>query len=321
VIRRAGIALAAVACAASLLGPTAASAQQTGTLTAGQLAADISTADNVTAAPANLTPSAATAAMDYPRVARNGCEVFYNVLKTKKPCVYGDKKSRTSVVLLGDSHASAWFPGLRLIASQQHWRLVIFTKIACSPPEVTTINLTQPPGSPYSACSTWRHNTESQIAKLHPALVIVTWADWISADAMPEPGIPTPYASPWLNGVKAIFDVLRRSAHRVMFISDMPFLGIDPPTCVSQNLSDVSPCNNNPRSASFYDPKLRAQEIQLAKSEHINWIDSTPWFCSATSCPVVVDHFMVYRDNAHMTPAWSQFIAPVLADSLLPVMR
>jgi hypothetical protein len=285
-------------------------------LTASQLAADLRAAAEITRVPANLAPPVSTATTADPTVVINGCEVLFDILMTSTPCVYGDRESRTSVVLFGDSHASAWFPALDWISKRERWRLVIFTKIGCSPPEVTVMH-----PAPYTECTIWRHNTEAQVAALHPALVIVSWARWIAGHATPEPGVPTPYASTWLNGVKATFDILRRSAKRVIFISDVPLLRIAAPDCVLQHLSDVSPCNHKRRGSSIYDPTLRSQEIKLARLERIDWIDPIPWFCSPIACPVVVGHFLLYRDNTHMTPPWSRFIAPVLRASLDSIMK
>jgi hypothetical protein len=38
-------------------------------------------------------------------------------------------------------------------------------------------------------------------------------------------------------------------------------------------------------------------------------------------CPVVVDNILMYRDAQHMTPQWSRFLAPVLADALKPIIQ
>jgi hypothetical protein len=36
---------------------------------------------------------------------------------------------------------------------------------------------------------------------------------------------------------------------------------------------------------------------------------------------VIVDNILVYHDNSHMTKQWARFIAPVLADTIVPIMR
>ena len=105
----------------------------------------------------------------------------------------------------------------------------------------------------------------------------------------------------------------------VVFISDTPTLGQWVPDCVSGHLSDVRPCTVSVRAGTLF-PTIKARELSLAKREHVSTVDPTPWFCAPTVCPVIVGNILVYRDNAHMTPAWSRFIAPVLANALLTDM-
>jgi hypothetical protein len=219
-------------------------------------------------------------------------------------------------VLFGDSHAATWFPALDVISRQQHWRLVDLTKAGCPPVEVTIIFR----GSPYTNCTQWRRNAQAQIAAMHPALVIVTWARYIEEpEATPLAGVPTRYGSAWQDGLAAIFSFLRRSASHVLFLSDTPTLQQWAPDCVSGHLSDVRSCMSK-RSATTILPAVKAQELQLTKRERIQSIDPAGWFCDPTVCPVVVGNILLYRDNAHMTPAWSRFIAPLLANSVLAVM-
>jgi peptidoglycan/LPS O-acetylase OafA/YrhL len=284
-------------------------------LTPSWLGADLIAGAKTRGAPANLQPPLATASQAKPLIVLNACSLQRAGVRSK-PCVYGDRASHTSVVLFGDSHATVWFPALNLISKQQHWRLVDFTKADCPPPEVS-IPLG---GSPYPQCSAWRHNAEAQIAALHPALVILSGARWLVQVAQREPGTPTGYGGAWLDGLAATFKFLRHVASHVVFISDTPMLGQWAPDCVSGHLSNVRPCTVTVRAGTLF-PAVKARELALAKRERISTIDPTPWLCAPTVCPVIVGNILLYRDNAHMTPAWSRFIAPVLANALLTYMN
>lgn len=311
-----GVAASAYAASAPPPSSVANAAASNGSLTASQLSTDLRAAGGITKVPADLTPSLSTAAGAFPLIRDNGCELWIAGLRSK-PCVYGDTNSHTSVVLFGDSHASTWFPALNAISKQRHWRLLIFTKAGCSPPVVTIVRL----GVLYDACTTWRKNSEQQIAALHPALVIVTWARYLERRVTGAPGVPQTYNSAWQNGVAAIFRFLHGAAQRVIFISDVPTLKQGAPDCVSRHLSDVRPCNSTPRRIAIVLPTVRHEELQIAGRTHIDSIDPIPWFCAPTVCPMIVDHFILYRDTSHMTPEWSQFIAPVLAASMTSIMH
>ena len=285
-------------------------------LTPAQLSRDLAAGVNTRKVPSNLDPPLAKAENAKPIIVNNGCHLQFVEVRSK-PCVYGDTKSPTSIVLFGDSHAAAWFPALDLISHQQHWRLVDLTKAGCPPAQVNILRR----GRPYPECRQWRRNAKAQIAALHPALVIMTWARYIEQpEARPLADVPRGYGSTWQNGLAAIFSFLRHAATRVVFVSDVPTLSQLAPECVSGHMSDVRACTTK-RPAAVLLPTIKKQELSLAARAGIDTIDPTRWFCAATRCPVIVGNLFLYRDNAHMVPAWSRFIAPVLSDAIVPLIH
>jgi hypothetical protein len=302
------------ALAAPRPGPAVAAPTGGTRLTVSQLAADLRRGANTRKVPADLDPPLSKAADARPLIANNGCSLFESGVKSK-PCIYGATKSHTSVVLFGDSHAATWFPALDRISKQRHWRLVDFSKAACPPPEVVVLWF----GTTYPECPLWRANALKSIAEMHPALVVMAGARYQSALVRPLPGVPTGHGNTWLNGLAATFVFLRKHAQHVVFISDVPTMKESAPECVSDHMSDVTACTTE-RSHAIFLPQVKAAELALARQEHISTIDPTSWFCTPTRCPVIVGNIILYRDNAHMIPQWSRFIAPVLSDALRPIM-
>jgi peptidoglycan/LPS O-acetylase OafA/YrhL len=283
-------------------------------LTVKELAADLRAGANTRTVPSNLEPRLTVASQDDPIIATNGCLLVNSAVKSTG-CVYGDKASHTSVVLFGDSHAAAWFPAVDQISKREHWRLVVITKSACPAAAVSIIRKNHL----FSACATWRVNAEHQIATLHPALVVVAYSQYLGG-AQPLAGVPTGYGSTWENGTEATFKFLHRAAKNVLFITDVPMLPQRAPDCVSGHLSDVQACAPA-RSVAVRYPSVTAQELRLAARNHIHSLDSTPWFCTATKCPVIVGNILLYRDAQHMVPQWSRFLEPLLADVIRPIMQ
>jgi hypothetical protein len=266
--------------------------------------------------PTRLDPPLRVASGAKPVITRNGCHSRHAGVSSPL-CIYGDRKSHTAIVLFGDSHAAAWFPALDLIARQRHWRLVVITKAGCPPAEVNVVR----GGLSYGTCPRWRTNMKVRIAKLHPALVIAATASYHEEPAaQPMPDVPTGHGSAWQDGWAAMFSFLRHTARHVLFISDVPTLLAPAPACISSHPSDVRQCNTK-RSAAIPDPAVKSQEITLAEREGVHVIDPISWFCARTACPVIVDHIVVYRDTNHMTPPWSRYIAPVLAEAVTPIVR
>jgi hypothetical protein len=284
-------------------------------LTVSQLAADLRRGADITKVPANLEPPLRSEADALPLISKNGCSLFESGVESK-PCIYGATRSHTSVVLFGDSHAAHWFPALDWISKQQHWRLVIFTKAACPPPEVVILWF----GTQYPECPLWRANALQRIAEMHPALVVMAGSRYPFALVKPLPGVPTGQGNTWLNGLAATFVFLREHAEHVVFISDVPTMKeTSVPDCLSTHMSDVKACTTE-RDHAIFQPRIKAAELALAAQDHVNTIDPTSWFCTPTRCPVIVGNIMVYRDDGHVTPQWSRFLAPVLSDALRPIM-
>ncbi|MGZ4217897.1 MAG: SGNH hydrolase domain-containing protein [Solirubrobacteraceae bacterium] len=277
-----------------------------------QLSADLRAGVQTRRAPSNLDPSVTAASQDKPLIDKNGCLLVDSAVKSSG-CIYGDKTSHTSVVLFGDSHAAAWFPALNRISLQQGWRLVVMAKSGCPAAAVNVVRY----GRLFTSCPIWRRDAE--IAELHPALVVVAYSQYLHGDR-PLAGVPTGYGSTWLDGTEATFSFLHRAAARAVFITDVPMLTQVAPDCVSGHMSDVRPCTVA-RSTGVRYRQVAHQELALAARNHIHSISSTPWFCTAGRCPVIVDNILMYRDAQHMTPQWSRFLTPVLAGAIEPIMQ
>ncbi len=313
----AAIAIAVVVLSGSLVGPLASKGAAPARLAVpnnlASLQADLIAGAQATGVPSNLRPPLSALASALPRVIANGCELGPGHAEIK-PCIYGDRGSPTTTVLFGDSHAGHWFDALDWIAKRRHWRLVVITKQGCTPAEVTLRDTQN------SECSDWREKAKARIAGLHPALVIVSWARWLESWASRKAGVPAGYGGPWQDGVDAIFQFLRRSTKRVIFISDTPYPLHSAPDCVAAHLSELRACTRQQRDATVL-PAIKAAELRIAKQEQIDTIDPSSWFCTPSICPVIVGNVLVYHDKSHMTPEWSRFIAPVLGNAILRIMN
>jgi hypothetical protein len=288
-------------------------------LTTTQLATDLAAGTTIRHVPGDLEPPLAMADAEVPLIVKNGCHLSRVGLRSK-PCIYGDTTSPTTVVLFGDSHAAYWFPALDQISYQQHWRLVDLTKDGCPAAEVNIAAWFRH-GGPYPECTDWRSSAMAQIAAIHPALVIISEARYLEVpEARPLAGVPTGHGGAWLDGLGAIFQFLNRAAGHVVFISDVPTPGEAPPQCVAKHVSDVRACDTGLAAATRL-PDVKSAEHALADRDQVDWIDPTPWFCATTTCPAIVGNLLLYRNVAHMEPAWSRFISPVLSDSIVPVMQ
>lgn len=230
--------------------------------------------------------------------------------------MFGDTRSHTTVVLFGDSHAAAWFAGLNVVSHQQHWRLVFLGKEGCPVADVLVKRLD---GVWYHSCVIWRHNVERKIRRLHPNLLVLTSSDYGSS-AEPDSGPHTSqHQKVLLTGIARTFRTLRHPAAHVAFIANTPTLNQPAYQCVADHAADVYPCTVALTQA-FKWPAVRQGDLRLAAANDITAVDPTPWFCTATRCPVIANNILIYRDSQHITPEWAQFLAPMLADELVPLV-
>jgi hypothetical protein len=294
---------------------TAALAPPAAPLTEARLASLLRQGVETRRVPSNLIPPLAQAQQQSISLAwRDGCLVSGTATTNKPGCVFGDKTSHTTVVLFGDSHAAAWFPAVDAISQQQHWRLIFMGKVGCPAEDVVVHHHD---GTPYTECLIWRRNTERQIAKLHPAMVVVTSSQY---RASPVDNVPTGHGNTWLNGLAASFKTLRHEARRVVFIADTPHLKQPAIDCISAHKSNVFPCTVARREA-FQWPSIRQRSLKLATAEGVVAIDPASWFCTPSRCPVIVDNMILFRDGQHIMPQWSAFLAPVLEGGLVAAIR
>ncbi|HTT89099.1 MAG TPA: acyltransferase family protein [Acidimicrobiales bacterium] len=295
--------------------PTAVSTAQTRLVTdQRQLAIALANSARTVDVPSNLQPSLLNAAGSEAPPFFDGCLLSFTDTWAP-PCVFGDIGSPTTVVLFGDSHAAMWFPALDEIANARHWRLVVWTKATCPPADVTLVSPDL--GRTYTECDEWRRDVTSQIYSLHPRLVVLGTA----------PNYDSPYGiiedgPMWLAGLAHTVRVLRSSGARVMVLGPVESPDWVVPDCLSAHLYDVPACNVTPRETHAgpglvgYDNAGQIAERDAVVSAGGAFVDVKPWFCAETTCPVIVDNLLVFRDNSHITVQYADFLAPLISDEV-----
>jgi peptidoglycan/LPS O-acetylase OafA/YrhL len=270
------------------------------------LRAQLAAATTLTDLPATVQPSLVQSSVDYPN--SGGCEVNDSAVVPLLPCdTFGDPTGTTQVVLIGDSHAGMWLSAMNAIAVTNHWKLAFFAKSGCplgDYPDFVNPSLKRA----YTECNAWRPAVIADVVAMHPALVVVGSQGRTIAASEP-------------NGLEESIKALEAGGAKVAFISDTPSPAIEGsvPDCLSEHLSDVQACAI-PRSQSALTGAGRQAEIAGAKRAGASVIDPTPWFCTATICPAVVQNTIVYEDNSHITATYGLLRAPELGAALTKVL-
>ena len=261
----------------------------------------LTTASTPAPVPANLRPSLRSArdrALPYTR----GC-VNVGVNRRLQPCEFGVAGAARTMLLYGDSHAVQWFEPLNQIAVQRGYRLILLAKGGCPVTDVTV----KTPVLRHT-CPPYRDAAIAWIEANQPAVVVVSTSYTQYDDD----------AATWAAGADATMARLAAVAPRLVVIGDNPANRTDPPACLSGHLGDASACATTRAEAVRAD--RISGELVAARAHGATFVDTTDWFCTAGSCPVVVGDLLVLRDETHLTPPMAEFLTPLVDAALAPVL-
>ena len=257
--------------------------------------------------PANLAPSLASARDDEERLRGDGCLAFERVAAPPN-CVYGVKGATITIALVGDSHASHWFPAIEAIALERGWRLLTFVKVSCSFTTLAQRNLALK--RDYRECTAFNEATVARITEVKPALTIVVNRRTFRPIA---DGITPASAG------AAFGEMVARLPGATAILVDTPDPGRDVPACLSKHPSDIRACLFTQDDAD--NREIGVAERVAADVSGAQLIDLTSSFCATWPCSPISGSLLIYRDEDHMTKTFSRSLAAPLSveiEKLLP---
>lgn len=217
-------------------------------------------------------------------------------------CVYGNPEAAKTVVVLGDSMAISYVPGIRAALEPMGYKVLVYTVQQCPAEAVSVLKADK---SPHPQCAEFRRWALGEIRDTKPDLVIMTsnhgalMADGSSGDA----SIPK-----WSAGAKETFAALQGAAKRAVVLPPPPG-GKSLDACATR-VSRPADCLSSVHSGNGIVAAVKAE----ADAARIEFVDTTPWFCAMGSCPAFVGTTPVYADASHLTAAYSTSLAPLIAE-------
>ena len=248
--------------------------------------------------PADLTPSLASARDDEERLRGDGCLAFERVT-TPPNCVYGVKGSAITIALVGDSHASHWFPAIEAIALERGWRLLTFVKVSCSFTTLVQRNLALK--REYRECTAFNEATVARLNQIKPALTIIVNRRTFRPI---EENITSALAG------AALGEMVARIPGATAILVDTPDPGRDVPACLSKHPSDIRACLFTQDDAD--NREIGIAERVAAGVAGARLIDLTANICTEWPCSPISGSVLIYRDEDHMTETFSRSLAAPL---------
>lgn len=220
-------------------------------------------------------------------------------------CTFGPSNAKTTIALVGDSHATQWFPALQDIAEKRNWRIKTYLHSSCA--------FSHTPRAYNSAqevaCQAGNKNRLKLISSDADIDVVVTSAlagDGFAGEDTNKNAGADGFAKLWVE--------LENSGIDVVVLRDNPQYQEKTKllTCVQQHRKNPDACALDLRRSLPHDRQLTA----AAQTPSVDLLDLTSLFCRGARCPVVIGNVLVYRDNHHISATYAKSLAPSLEAEL-----
>ncbi|QRM28267.1 acyltransferase family protein [Microvirga sp. VF16] len=215
-------------------------------------------------------------------------------------CDYGDPKRGTKIVMVGNSHATHWFPAFEELARAQPIYFRGLAKSACifSLEPVYDAGLKRP----YTECAEWSKNVIEWLARERPDVVLISHSP---ADRKIKPEV---LAATWKRLIEMGMDIRH--------VRSIPRLSFDPGKCLEGNEDWMAKCIPSRKRA------LKQNNLYVvAKMLNVEILDFSEYFCDADRCPVLIGGVLVYRDSHHMTATYARSLSRAMEEKLASVIR
>ncbi len=218
-------------------------------------------------------------------------------------CLFGDTSSKERVILLGDSHATQWYPALSAVAKPRRWAIEVLAKSGC-PVHTFVIEARKVPQF-YKECTTWRDKVIDRILKgPKPKLVFI-------GTMMEKEYVGQPYLYSW----DATLNKLKTLGVPLVYLRDSPYPAKDIPDCVSGIPVGSDECDIL-RKDTLY-PDAMADLIKAGGRPGIHLLDFTNALCPYEKCQVIIDGILVYKDHSHITATAAKALSARMEKQLL----
>lgn len=228
------------------------------------------------------------------------------------PCEFGDTRARTTVVLMGDSHAEHWLGGFDRVGRERGWKIVAFVKGGCPVADI--------PGIPrartrphYRECVRYREAMLQRIVAMRPdAVVLSSWDHYVPFDGESRSEWQvTP--GEWKRGLRKTYARLSGAGLNVVAIRGTPRTWFDVPACLSRRaagLPRAGDCTYARRGA--LSPSMAAAQDEAARGLRVRVVDMNDQVCAGRRCTVTRGRTVVFTDDNHLSASFTRSLAPVL---------
>jgi len=263
--------------------------------------------------PQNLVAKLKNVAQDMPKPYIDRCHTQQNLAQNIAPCTYADLKSKTTIVLFGDSHALSWFPAIEKLAIAKQWKLVSLSMSSCWPADIPAWNSTK--NERMDNCEIWRTSALKRIASIKPAMVFVAGTKGFSTlEENGEVSVGQSRVQIWRDGMTRTIKTIKKSTPHVIILSDTPAAIDNPAQCMQSHVQSLMKCSHP--TAEAISVTWLTEERNIAAQTGSIWINPTEWICNTDPCSLISGNYLIYRDAGHLTASFSKTLEAPLWQAL-----
>ena len=238
---------------------------------------------------------------------------------THRLCAMGDGDSDRMIVVVGDSHARAWSPGVQPVGGLAGYAVHNFVFSGCSASVNVQADL-EPAALP--DCEDFKVWVVATVADLQPEVMMVATSavsPIVGPTARRSAWSPTARSSGrWCVGFAQETPSSSRSPSGWSCWATRPKLPREPGVCLSQGNVTLQDClfKRGPLMHS-----IQMDFKSAAREQGVAFVDAAPWFCYELMCPPVIGRTIAMRDSEHMTPDYALAAEPLACELALDGLR
>lgn len=227
-------------------------------------------------------------------------------------CIYGDAAAAKTAVVIGDSVAISWMPGLRESLGTQGWKIQLLTKEQCPAIELQVERSDNKAGFA-EECLAHQQWSLMKIAELKPDMVIISSAlntrDRLLGGPKKDEAL-----SLWSEATTRKLTEVGGVTEGKIVLMSVAATGKNLLECATK-VSQPSDCAVD--DTDRYVRTVNAEKAAAEGVEGIRFVSTVPWFCGSVSCPPFAGTTPIFKDPQHITPEYSAKLAPVLSEAIL----
>lgn len=224
-------------------------------------------------------------------------------------CVFGARAvvARSTIALVGDSHAQHLRGALEVVAQSKRWRGVSLTRAGC-PFSTAPSDL---PRRRRASCTRWNVSVRKWFVD-HPSVRTVFVAQRAAAGVIAPKG-----RNAFEYQVRSYIDAWNRlppSVKHIVVIRDTPLNARSAVRCVLRAIAARRSASGRcaVRRSSVLRRDAGAAAGRRTRSRRVHLVDLTRFMCSRRRCFPVVGGALVHKDPTHLTEVFAATLGPFL---------